>query len=263
MSEEIVVIEDSTAEIAPIEADALEVIDRRNALFDKMLAVAIRSTSTNDWVDQSGKPFLQSSGSEKVGRRFAVKIFDTDQTKEDYEDEDGKYIMFTTTGKVGFNEVEYITVMGACSTRDKFFGKVGGAYKPLKDIDLTNIKKKSYTNFMSLGIQKLIGIRNLSWKELEKYGIGRGGKAIISYKKSEPKPSSKVEPKNKPDSKPYWTSEHNDKKYLFVKKGNHFSEEFLKEFKFIQTKKNPINYFIEYTDGIFELVKGQDSAKST
>jgi hypothetical protein len=72
--------------------------------------------------------------------------------------------------------------IGTCSTRDDFFGKKGGQYKPLSEVDLTDIKKKAMTNMANRLIKKLIGL-SFSWEEI----------AELSGNKIKPETVSKVD----------------------------------------------------------------------
>ncbi len=238
MNDEIVEVK---GELVTQDTDALSIIAKRGALFDSLLDVALKSTHAHDWIDEGGKPYLQSSGAEKVARRFGIVVFDTSSEREEFEDEGGKYYMFTVTGKIGFNQNEFIQVIGTCTTRDKFLCKKNGAFKKLQDIDISSVKKKAYTNFMNTGIQKLIGLRNLTWEGLSKYGIGKGGKQQVQRKTEEKTDVPKI---------PMWTAVQQGKSYLFAKSGRHFGAGFLEKLGFKKSQKQEGTYWIEYTDDI-------------
>ena len=55
--------------------------------------------------------------------------------------------------------------IGTCSSRDDFFGKKGGEFKPISEVDATDIKKKSFTNWANRIIKKLLGL-SFTWEEL-------------------------------------------------------------------------------------------------
>lgn len=208
-------------------ADVLDIIESRNAIFMRVMSVAIQATNPSDWIDQDGKPYLQGSGAEKVARRFAVRVYDVSHELENHSDDNGNYYMYITTGKVGLGSgKESIEAVGTCSSRDKLFSH--GGKKKLEDVDRGNVMKKSYTNFLVNGITRLLGIRNLTWAELEKYGITKNGKGVNykgqAQKAAETKTATKAESGSK---KPYWFSDYNGKSYLHAKIGAHFSNEFL------------------------------------
>jgi hypothetical protein len=52
----------------------------------------------------------------------------------------------------------------------------------MSEFDETNIKKAAYSNLMVNGITRVLGIRNLTWDDLEPYGIKQGEVARVEYK---------------------------------------------------------------------------------
>jgi hypothetical protein len=59
--------------------------------------------------------------------------------------------------------------MGTCGQRDRFFGydSKTKSYKDTADIDETNVMKASYSNFTVNAITHLLGLRNLTWEQLD------------------------------------------------------------------------------------------------
>lgn len=219
--------------------DALAIIEQRSALFDRIMAVALKATSASDWIDQNGKPYLQGSGSEKVARRFGLRIYDVVIEREDLRDEDGSYYLYTVTGKISLSTRDTIESIGTCSSRDSFFSHAGKL--TTAQVDIGNIKKSAYSNFLGNGITRLLGIRNLTWEELAKHGITRDGKAGVRYDGGASKASSTKTAKNAESDakKPYWTSEWNGKNYIHARVGGHLSEEFLTNLGMKPSQKTP------------------------
>lgn len=219
---------------APPEAalqDALEIMERRQALFQRVMEVAIRATNQGDWVNQDGKPYLQASGAEKVARRFGVRIYDVEIERENITDENGAYYLYTVMGKAALGSGnESIEAIGTCSSRDKFFGRKNGQNKPTQDVDISNIKRKAYTNFMGNAITRLLGIRNLTWEALAKFGITKNGAPAVEHKGASVKATETKKAANAAaqSKKPYWTNDYNGTTYVCARVGDHFSEEFLK-----------------------------------
>lgn len=252
-------------------SDALEIIQSRNILFDRIMSVAIKATNPSDWIDQNGKPYLQGSGAEKVARRFGVKIFDTVAEREDLEDEKGKYYLYTVTGKAAFSDRDSIEAFGTCSSRDQFFAKRKdnngeSFFLPSSEIDMGNIKKSAYTNFLGNAITRLLGIRNLSWADLDKHGITREGKTSIAYDKGASKAAATKKSTNaeKDTKKPYWTSEYNGKIYIYARTGKHFSEEFLRNLGLSKSqKKEGLYYSVSTPDFENALIDEFTAAEET
>lgn len=228
-------LEDENSENYLIKEDALSIIDKRNSLFDRLLATALHSTKSSDWIDQNGKPYLQVSACEKVARRFGVRIFDLKSEREDLEDEKGSYYIYTISGKAALGDRDEIEAIGTGSSRDKFFGSQRGELKAKADIDITNIKKKAYTNFLGNAITRLLGIRNLTWDDLAAYGLYKNQSQSVSYKKTS---KSKASP-----SKPYWTNNYMGQVYLWAEANEVLSEDFLENSLFMRPSKKAGKYF--------------------
>lgn len=163
--------------------NALKVAERNERLAQKIKILAIKQTNPKDWVDQDGKPYLQSSGAEKVARLFGIswRLCEGYPKKETLKDEAGTYYLYTCKGEfeMGGKTVE---VIGTCSQRDKFFGRKGGELKAESEIDITNIIRKAVTNMEVNGITRLLGIRNLTWEEINEAGIKQENSNAVNYK---------------------------------------------------------------------------------
>ena len=240
------------------EVDALQIIEQRNALFQRVMSVAIAATSAHDWVDMGGKPYLQSSGAEKVARRFGVRIFDVVCDREDLDDESGRYYLYTVTGKAAMGERDIIEAIGTCSSRDKFFGRAQGKNKLIQDVDIANIKKKAYTNFTVNAITRILGLRNMTWDDLASMGINKGGKASVNYNNRPPQ-QQQQKPKQEQNSGPYWSSEYQGKNYIFAKPGSHFTKENL-EVLGMKPGKKPGVFYCEHTEEIENALEAHVNA---
>lgn len=130
----------------------------------KIRLLAIKMTNNLDWSSQGDKPYLEKSGCDKIAAAFGVKIFGVTSKMTKYSDDKGDYYICETIGGGKWNNHEQ-EEKGTCSTRDDFFGKKGGNYKPLSEVDLTDIMKKSFTNFANRLIKKLLGL-SFSWEEI-------------------------------------------------------------------------------------------------
>lgn len=147
--------------------------------------VALRLTNRHDWVDENGKPYLQASGAEKVARLFGISWRIFEPVKENL---DGGHYAFTYRGEFSV-EGEGIEAIGTRSSKDGFFKKYKGqgddrVELPASEIDPGDVKKSAYTNLVGNGITRLLGIRNLTYEDLEKYaGIKKEDLASVQYKK--------------------------------------------------------------------------------
>lgn len=164
---------------------AIKTAEKTMELVKKIKVLAIKQTNKHDWVDMQGKPYLQSSGAEKIARLFGIswRICDGYPKREDKQDEKGSYYIYSYKGEftMGGKSIE---VIGTCSQRDKFFGKdknTETGFKNTADVDITNIMKKANTNMINRGITTLLGIRNLTWEEVKAGGVDSSQTTKVTY----------------------------------------------------------------------------------
>ena len=170
----VVIIDDNLIEIANMAEKRIEAIK-------KIKLIVFRVTNSRDWIDQGGNPYLQASGGEKVGGVFGIswRIDEPHLTTE----EDGHY-SYSYKGyfSMGDRTIEF---EGSRGTKDPFFSKSHGVAIPPTEIDRNNVKKSALTNLIGNGVTRILGIRNLTWEELEAAGIKRDKTRKIDYGKAE------------------------------------------------------------------------------
>lgn len=166
-------------------AIAIKTAQETIELVKQIKILAIKQTNKHDWVDMQGKPYLQSSGAEKIARLFGIswRICDGYPKREDKQDEKGSYYIYSYKGEFTMAG-KTIEVIGTCSQRDKFFGRdknTETGFKNAADVDITNIMKKANTNMINRGITTLLGIRNLTWDEVKNGGIDVTQTTKVTY----------------------------------------------------------------------------------
>ena len=153
----------------------------------KIKQLALKVTNAADWTDQQGKPYLQVSGAEKVANLFNISWgFLTPEPLEE-QDDDGHYT-YTFKGRFSMGG-RTIEVEGSRSSRDSFFRQYtyDGDKKKEKSIDerdnKRDVKMAALTNLLGNGITRLLGIRNLTWEDLEIFaGIKKDQVGKVEYK---------------------------------------------------------------------------------
>ena len=163
-----------------------EQAEKRVTALNKIKKAALLATNARDWTDQNGNPYLQVSGSEKVGRVFGI-AWKIDEPV--FEQEESGHFSYTFKG--------YFTVAGATieaigtrSSKDGFFKRYVGKGEdrkelPPSEIDKGDLKKAAYTNCIGNGITRLLGLRNLTWQDLEEFaGIRKDQVGRVDYKKN-------------------------------------------------------------------------------
>lgn len=160
----------------------------------KIKQLALKVTNASDWTDQQGKPYIQASGSEKVANLFNVSVSFLTPEPLYQEDPDGHYT-FTFKGRFSMGG-RSIEVEGSRSSRDPFFKQniyKEGRLEREKTIDerdnKRDVRMAAYTNLLGNGITRILGIRNLTWEDLEQFaGIKKDDVGKIQYKTKGEKP---------------------------------------------------------------------------
>ena len=191
---EIVEAEVVDSPLVPVAGEALVELaaqaERRVEAINKIKQYSLRLTQPGDWIDQNGRPYLQVSGAEKIARLFGISWRIDEPIREELE---GGHFIYTYKGYFSLAGAE-IEAIGSRSSKDPFFKRYvydGGERKelPPSEIDPGDVKKAAYTNCIGNGITRLLGLRNISYEDLEKVaGIKREQITKIKYG-SKDKPS--------------------------------------------------------------------------
>jgi hypothetical protein len=175
-----------SADVPAIADDTLlqvaERAEKRIEAVNKIKLLALKVTNAHDWTNQGGKPYLQASGGEKVARLFGISWRISEPV---YESEEGGHYSYTYTGTFSLSGAT-IEAVGTRSSKDGFFKKYGDNREtlPPSEIDKGDVKKAAFTNLIGNGITRLLGIRNLTWEDLEAAGIKKENVGKVDYKKS-------------------------------------------------------------------------------
>lgn len=188
----------------------VQVAEQRIQFIKRIKSAALQVTNIHDWVDQGGKPYLTVSGAQKIARLFGIGWKDLKITQE-YE-EAGHY-SYICRGKFCMGSAE-IEETGARSSKDPFFCKKSGkgsdgTYKkidiPPSEIDKNDIMKSALTNCLGRGITAILGIRSLTWEDLEMNGIDKAKVSSVDYKKKSSQQQSS------------WSGKASEKQIGFIK----------------------------------------------
>lgn len=191
MNEEIDLFEGEEGEVVEDEGEALPAIIDADRMIEiaekaekmvlaqrKIINAALSITNPQDWIDFNGKPYLELGGAEKIAKTFGIS-WDAPKMEIEFI-QDGHYnIRFS--GHI-YDERRSIYVIGGTSSRNKFFAGASQD-KPVDDIDRNEVIKKALTNWMNNGIKRIMGIRNLTWEEVERItGIKRDDTSQVRFK---------------------------------------------------------------------------------
>lgn len=179
--------------VSPLESDKLvemaQAAEKRIEAVKKIKTMALRLTNAHDWTDQGGKPYLQVSGSEKIARLFGISwrfIGDIER-----KDEGDGHFSFEVPMEFVMQGAT-IQFRGSRSSKDPFFSRKGVWNEekrekvmvdiPPTEIDRADVVKAAITNTIGNGITRLLGIRNLTWKDLEDAGIKQEDVGKVEYR---------------------------------------------------------------------------------
>lgn len=185
------IIENGSMEIVPVIASETliaiaEQAEKRADAMNKIKKVAIKLTNRFDWTDQGGKPYLQVSGAEKIARLFGIS-WRIDEPE--FEKEESGHFTYSYKGYFSLAGAT-IEAIGTRSSKDGFFKKYGydnGSKHelPPSEIDKGDVKKSAYTNCIGNGITRLLGIRNMTYEDLQEFaGITSDMIGKVDYKKA-------------------------------------------------------------------------------
>lgn len=175
-------------DILPISPDDnfLAIAEKRMESMNKIKRIAFGATNSHDWVNQEGKPYLQASGAEKVARLFGITIKDVKTRKDVSSDDKGEFFFYVVEAVAMARGGDSIVALGTCSSRDSFFAKRGKEWRLASEVDETNIVKAAYSNCLANAVTRFLGIRNMTWEEVEQFAkFKRDEVAGVQYKKNQ------------------------------------------------------------------------------
>jgi len=170
---------------------AVKEAESRIEAINKIKKIALKVTNAGDWVDMGGKPYLQSSGAEKIARLFGISWRIEEPL---FEHEADGHFSYTYKGFFSFKSIT-IEAIGVRSSKDPFFRRYDKQGNPLPptEIDKGDVKKAAYTNCIANGITRLLGIRNLTWEDLAEAGLKKESVSSVGYRKEITDMHQKVE----------------------------------------------------------------------
>jgi len=254
--------------------DLISIAQRRVEIVGKLMTTALKITTHRDWVNQNGNPYLVHSGAEKVARLFGISLSNIKMERMWAEDTKGKYYIYKHTGTAALpGRFDSIEALGTCSQRDAFFGRVSGELRDTSEIDETNIMKASYSNFVVNAITHLLGLRNITWDQLNEAGIDEKSVQEIKYEKDSKKAEARLSKEALETRKKLWdmclelaagaekaAAAILEKYSSFKKNGNTFKVTDIKQFKtegWIKTTYGRVKEEYEKAFGKIEEDEGQ------
>ena len=158
---------------------AVQMAEARATFLEKVAKASLKRLLPHDFIDESGRPYLQCSGAERLCALWGVYFRDI-RIEPDMETafrlhQAGQPVTFICTGIAGSRVLgEESEFMGARSASDTFFANQ-------QVLDLADVRKAAYTNFVVNAVTRLLGLRNLTWDYLRDVGFdaSKAGAQVI------------------------------------------------------------------------------------
>lgn len=159
----------------------------------RLLHTALKALKPHDIQDFDGKPYLEGEGAARI--MAVIRGFKVGEAKFSIETIHPHFFIECNIPMEFYGATT--VAIGDCSTADPFFtGRDGASGQYKRHLDRTgseamaarlilgDAKKKARENALSRGVSELMGIKGLSWEDLEKLGFSRSGAgAKVNYKK--------------------------------------------------------------------------------
>jgi hypothetical protein len=206
-NQEITTVDAQPIQEAPLEdVDLVRYAERKMEQLNKLVPIIVKRTYSQDWIDLQGKPWLGDTGAERIMPLFGicVEIREPGLIKEEMKDEKGSYVIYRVYGRASIQGRTPLDVSGSCSSRKKFFAYAHGKDKPQSEVDMVNIQNDAISDLYRNAVVRLLGLRNLTWEQLEAAGIKRGVGGKVEYnsapkKAPAKKKTTKAMPKDEPE----------------------------------------------------------------
>lgn len=167
-------------------------IDRLIEAQNKIRAAVMKLAQPGDWVKfgdgDTQKAEIGFAGAMRIGSTLGVNFTNWEARKESGRDESGEWYRWEYECDASYRG-RIIRVYGRAGSRDKFFGKVRGEFKPLHEVDEGNIKIAGRRAAMKEGVKVLFGLHHMDPNFVSKYGISLASAGGHSFKSVEQKAS--------------------------------------------------------------------------
>lgn len=171
----------------------VETASKQIELRSKLLTIALKAVKPHDLQDFDGKPYLEGEGAARI--MAVIRGFKVGEAKFNIENIHPHYFVECNI-PMEFMDATTVAI-GDCSTADPFFtGRDGQSGQYKKHLDRTgsdtmaarlilgDAKKKARENAISRGVTELLGLKGLSWSDLEALGFRRTeAGASVAFKK--------------------------------------------------------------------------------
>lgn len=169
-----------------LDRDMLDNIRESIELHSQIRRAVVGGTTSGHWEDFGGKPWLNSAGAQVVARLFGLSI---SPPKFVYPEASGA-VQVEATVTVSRDGMTF-TDHGSddefsefnIKTKKKRWVDQGATADQIKGMVLTEVKKNAYAHAQARAVQGWVGLRGLSWPDLESLGFHRDPSRAVTFRK--------------------------------------------------------------------------------
>lgn len=174
---------DEAEEISPLaQPDIISIAQNADLLekAHKRVFQLVVSAAGKNGIDHLGEnPYFNAGGCSRIAARVGISWDTPSERKEMEPDGHYTYIFDTTFYMMGRS----CPATGSASSSQPWYAIKNQQPVPPAEINSGNVRKHAFTNLLNNGIKSLLGLKNLSWDELEAAGLSRDGGARVSYER--------------------------------------------------------------------------------
>lgn len=172
-----VAIVSAQEETSEIEVERLE---KQVELRSRMLRAFLKALRPHDFIDFGGKPYLEGEGAMRIAAVAGLGVRTVSLEKEMIGDGHYKYI---ATVEVTGGSRNPVTDEGDCASNDRFFQR-NKVQPPAAEINSSDVRKKAVENGRTRAICAFLGLKGLSWSDLQEFGFNPSvSGAKVDFKK--------------------------------------------------------------------------------
>ena len=183
---------------------AIKLVGERAEFIQQVRMASLKVLQGKDFVDMDGKPYLQSTGCERLKQMWGIRCLEikiepsAKEIRECIENDVPVTVEATGRFYCATTDVEE-TYIGTRSSDDKFYG---GQLKHLGRIDPGHLRKAALSNLEANAITRMLGLRDLDWELVREHTGFDPDKAgeRVKYDKKGQKGQQRGRSKGKPPS---------------------------------------------------------------
>jgi len=158
----------------------------RAELMRNILPHLVKCCNARNIKDLDGNPYVDSDACERIANIVGISLGSPKIEKYWEDDGDGKRVFCVDVIGEAQAFGRTVTEIGGCTSEDLFYHKrVGDEYVqrlPMSKLRL-EVTKKAMANWQGRAIRTVLGLKELTWEELEKVGFKQSESTSVKYRK--------------------------------------------------------------------------------